>query len=188
MALESTENAECVKLTKTVEKFTKNYAKYLDEHDPLPHSKKLFRIPTKKQLKSNKIGPLLVPTDEQDIQDSSSPDSVYLCGNSLGLQPHRTASQILHYITTWATQGVYGHFKPLVDSPLPEWLDMDMRASDSMAPILGALPSEIAVMQTLTGNLHLLMSAFYRPDLRGRHKIIIESQAFPSDHVCYQFS
>ncbi|POS85607.1 hypothetical protein EPUL_004297, partial [Erysiphe pulchra] len=186
MALENTENTETVipSITRTVEDFSKDHAKYLDEQDPLPDSKKLFRVPTKKQLKSNTIGPLFaVSVDEQvDVQDSSSPDSVYLCGNSLGLQPRRTAFQILQYITTWATQGVHGHFKPIVDSPLPEWLDMDVRASNSMAPILGALPSEVAVMQTLTGNLHLLMSTFYRPDLHGRHKIIIENQAFPSDH------
>lgn len=52
-----------------------------------------------------------------------------------------------------------------------------------MAPIVGADESEVAVMQTLTANLHLLMSAFYRPDPKGRHKIILESKAFPSDHV-----
>jgi kynureninase len=87
------------------------------------------------------------------------------------------------YFQTWATQGVYGHFKPLAASPLPTWLDADTRASESMAPIVGALPSEVAVMETLTANLHLLMSAFYQPEIKGRHKIIIESQAFPSDHV-----
>ncbi|RKF61848.1 Kynureninase 2 [Erysiphe neolycopersici] len=187
MALENTENntgCEIIPSRTTLKNFTKDYATYLDELDLLPHSKNLFRIPTKKHLKSNTtIGPLLVSTDEQeDIRDSSSPDSIYLCGNSLGLQPRRTASLILHYLTTWATQGVHGHFKPLEDSPLPEWLDVDIRASNSMAPILGALPSEVVVMQTLTANLHLLMSAFYRPDFHGRHKIIIESQAFPSDH------
>jgi kynureninase len=52
-----------------------------------------------------------------------------------------------------------------------------------MAPIVGAQPSEVAVMETLTANLHLLMSAFYRPISTGRHKIILESKAFPSDHV-----
>ena len=52
-----------------------------------------------------------------------------------------------------------------------------------MAPMVGAQESEVAVMQTLTGNLHLLMSAFYHPDIKGRHKIILESKAFPSDHV-----
>jgi kynureninase len=54
-----------------------------------------------------------------------------------------------------------------------------------MASIVGAQPSEVAVMETLTANLHFLMSAFYRPVSTGRHKIILESKAFPSDHVSY---
>lgn len=78
---------------------------------------------------------------------------------------------------------MFGHFKPLSDSPLPIWLDVDDEASVKMAPIVGAEPSEIAIMQTLTANLHFLMCAFYRPDSKGRHKIILESKAFPSDHV-----
>ena len=41
-------------------------------------------------------------------------------------------------------------------------------------------------METLTANLHLLMAAFYKPDINGRHKIIIEGKAFPSDHVSPQ--
>jgi len=86
-------------------------------------------------------------------------------------------------LSTWQTQGVQGHFKPLEDSPLPTWLDADERAAKLMAPIVGADESEVAVMQTLTANLHFLMSAFYRPVAKGRHKIILESKAFPSDHV-----
>jgi kynureninase len=91
------------------------------------------------------------------------------------------------YFNTWATQGVFGHFKPLDESPLPTWLDADIRASEAIAPIVGAQASEVAVMETLTANLHLLMSAFYKPDINGRHKIIIETQAFPSDHVSCSF-
>jgi kynureninase len=78
---------------------------------------------------------------------------------------------------------VFGHFKPLAQSPLPTWLDADVKASESIAPIVGAQPSEVAVMQTLTANLHFLMSAFYKPDITKRHKIILEAKAFPSDHV-----
>jgi kynureninase len=52
-----------------------------------------------------------------------------------------------------------------------------------IAPIVGGKASEVAVMQTLTANLHFLMAAFYKPDINGRHKIILESKAFPSDHV-----
>ncbi|KAJ8127940.1 hypothetical protein O1611_g5694 [Lasiodiplodia mahajangana] len=83
---------------------------------------------------------------------------------------------------TLAAGGCPGHFKPLEDSPLPAWLHADDRAAKMMAPIVGAEETEVAVMQTLTVNLHLLMSAFYRPDPNGRHKIILESKAFPSDH------
>jgi kynureninase len=109
--------------------------------------------------------------------------SIYLCGNSLGLQPKRTVTGLQQYLSTWATQGVQGHFKPLDNSPLPTWLDADDRAAELISPVVGADKSEVAVMQTLTANLHFLMSAFYHPDINGRHKIILESKAFPSDHV-----
>ena len=104
-------------------------------------------------------------------------------GNSLGLQPKRTATRIKQHLDTWALQGVQGHFKHLQNSPLPTWLDADARAAKMMAPLVGAEPSQIAIMQTLTANLHFLLCAFYKPDRSGRHKIILESKAFPSDHV-----
>lgn len=59
---------------------------------------------------------------------------------------------------------------------------MDIRAADLMASVVGALPSEVAVMDTLTTNLHLLMASFYRPTAE-KYKIILEGKAFPSDHV-----
>ena len=99
------------------------------------------------------------------------------------MQPRLVSTRIQQYLTTWSTQGVFGHFKPLAGSPLPTWLDADSKAAESIAPIVGARTSEVAVMETLTANLHLLMGAFYNPDINGRHKIILESKAFPSDHV-----
>lgn len=55
-----------------------------------------------------------------------------------------------------------------------------------MANVVGARPTEVAVMGTLTNNIHNLLASFYRPDRsgKGRRKIIIEGKAFPSDHVC----
>ena len=51
-----------------------------------------------------------------------------------------------------------------------------------MAPLVGTKPENVAVMETLTANLHLLMASFYQPT-REKFKIIIEGKAFPSDHV-----
>jgi kynureninase len=51
-----------------------------------------------------------------------------------------------------------------------------------MADIVGARVEEVAIMGSLTANLHLLLAAFYTPT-KERHKIIIEKRAFPSDHV-----
>ncbi|KAI8635002.1 kynureninase 1 [Xylariaceae sp. FL1651] len=154
-------------------------AEVLDREDSLRHLRDEYHIPTKADVRRK----TLRRGDSSNIGhvDETTP-CTYLCGNSLGVQPKRTATRIEQYLATWQTQGVLGHFKPLEDSPLPTWLNADDRAAKLMAPVVGAVESEVAVMQTLTANLHLLMSAFYHPDPNGRHKIILESKAFPSDH------
>lgn len=173
----------------------REYAVSLDAQDPLHHIRDEFHIPSKGQLKAKGVSEIgkRSCTSCQHHQhhftktqtESCDLDllSIYLCGNSLGLQPKITSKRIQQYLATWQSQGVYGHFKPLEDSPLPTWLHADAKAAEAIAPIVGALPSEVAVMETLTANLHFLMSAFYKPDINGRHKIILESKAFPSDHV-----
>jgi kynureninase len=60
-------------------------------------------------------------------------------------------------------------------------LDIDETVEDSMAALVGAMPSEVVVMNSLTTNLHIMMSAFYRPT-PTRFKIMIEKKAFPSDY------
>ncbi|KAK3368154.1 kynureninase 1 [Podospora didyma] len=156
-------------------------AQELDKNDAIAFTRSEFNIPTTAQIASTRL-----PSESSEACPSSDKECVYLCGNSLGLQPKRTPARIGQYLATWATQGVQGHFKPLEDSPLPTWLDADAKAAQLMAPIVGAAESEVAVMQTLTANLHLLMSAFYHPDINGRHKIILESRAFPSDHFAVE--
>ncbi|KAK3333620.1 pyridoxal phosphate-dependent transferase [Cercophora scortea] len=156
-------------------------AKALDREDPLAFTRAEFNVPTTAQIASTRLA-----EDSATPENDDDNKSVYLCGNSLGLQPKRTGTRINQYLRTWATQGVQGHFKPLADSPLPTWLDADAKAAELIAPIVGASESEVAVMQTLTTNLHLLMSAFYHPDINGRHKIILESRAFPSDHFAVE--
>ena len=80
----------------------------------------------------------------------------------------------------WRSKGVYGHFKA-TNSLIPPWVNIDEAVQKPMARVVGALPSEVAVMQTLSANLHLLLSCFYKPT-STRYKIILEAKSFPSDH------
>jgi kynureninase len=113
-------------------------------------------------------------------RSDDSEESIYFCGNSLGLQPRRTKEYINRYLETWASKGVFGHFTDY-EGGLPPWLHIDDAVKNQTAKIVGALPSEVVIMETLTANLHLLMASFYRPT-KDRWKIIIEGKAFPSDH------
>lgn len=107
---------------------------------------------------------------------------IYLSGNSLGLQPRRTAERISSHLSAWANKGVTGHFRAHDDSKLPPFVSIDDVAAEKMAVLVGAAQDEVAVMETLTANLHILMASFYRPT-KERYKIILEGGAFPSDHV-----
>lgn len=159
------------------------FARSLDEQDPLSRLRAEFVIPTKGDLHNTRYGPLETPKDGAGPVERNDDDeeSIYLCGNSLGLQPRRTREYVNRYLDTWASKGVFGHFKTL-QGGLPPWLDLDEAVKEQTAKLVGALPSEVVLMETLTANLHLLMSSFYKPT-PDRYKIIIEGKAFPSDHV-----
>lgn len=107
-------------------------------------------------------------------QESGEP-YVYLCGNSLGLQPKGAERYLSEELHAWRDLAVEGHFK----GPRP-WYDYHEFFTDSVARLVGAKPVEVVVMNGLTVNLHLLMASFYRPT-KERYRILIEESAFPSD-------
>jgi kynureninase len=157
--------------------FSPEYAKQQDDADPLSHFRSQFLIPTLADLKR--------PTLSKEPSEPDSEPSTYLCGNSLGVQPTRTSDLINTFLTQWRTKGVKGHFVEHSDSKLAPFLHIDDYAAKLAAPIVGALESEVAIMGTLTANLHVLMASFYRPIRKGegKWKIMLEGKAFPSDHV-----
>ncbi|MFG2044059.1 kynureninase [Dactylosporangium sp. NPDC048998] len=103
------------------------------------------------------------------------PETAYLAGNSLGLQPRAVRGELLEDLDAWARLGVEGHLE--AERP---WLPYHELLREPAARLVGALPAETVVMNSLTVNLHLLMVSFYRP-AGGRTLIVVEDTAFPSD-------
>ncbi|MBX2844064.1 MAG: kynureninase [Flammeovirgaceae bacterium] len=134
--------------------FQKNlqFAKDLDFHDPLKDFKSEFYFPVKNKK-----------------------PVIYFCGNSLGLQPKKAKDFIEKELAKWKKLAVDGHF----EQPEP-WVSYHRKFLEVSCKLLGATPLEIAIMNSLTVNLHLMLVSFYQPT-NTRFKIIMEGGAFPSD-------
>lgn len=127
-------------------------AKALDADDPLPARRDEFCVP---------------PFD--------GGEAAYFAGNSLGLQPRGLRGRLGEFLDDWARLGVEGWFEGDRD-----WYSYAELLRGPASRLVGALPEEVTVMNSLTVNLHLLMVSFYRPTPE-RHAILIEDNAFPSD-------
>ncbi|MDI9312105.1 MAG: kynureninase [Limnohabitans sp.] len=138
-------------------KNTLEFAQQLDAQDELKNYRKEFIFP-----------------------QHNGKNVIYFTGNSLGLQPKRTKKYVDDVMNDWANLAVEGHF--YAEKP---WWDYQERFAEPLSKIVGAKPSEVGVMNTLTVNLHLLMVSFYRPNGK-RYKIICEEKAFPSDQYMFQ--
>ena len=134
------------------------YAKQQDKEESLSYLRDQFHIP----------------------KDKNGNYWLYFTGNSLGLQPKATQKYIQQELDDWANYGVEGHFE--AKNP---WLSYHEFLAESMSEIVGAKPQEVVIMNTLTTNLHLLMVSFYNPT-KTKYKIVIESDAFPSDRYAVQ--
>jgi len=133
-------------------------ARALDRADPLSRFRERFAIPRR--------------PDGREVR--------YFCGNSLGLMPRSAPAEVEQELRDWAELAVGGHFA--AKNP---WFSYHERFREAGARLVGALPSEVVYMNTLTVNLHLLMVSFYRPQ-GARRKILGEAPAFPSDTYALQ--
>ncbi|MBI5473399.1 MAG: kynureninase [Ignavibacteriae bacterium] len=107
-------------------------------------------------------------------------ETIYFCGNSLGLQPKSARGFVEQEMKDWERFGVDGHFH--AKNP---WMPYHELLTEQTARLVGAKLNEVVVMNTLTVNLHLMLVSFYRPTTR-RHKIVIEWPAFPSDRYAVE--
>ncbi|MEO0006117.1 MAG: hypothetical protein RJA20_313 [Bacteroidota bacterium] len=134
-----------------------DFAHKLDQEDPLRSFREKFVFP----------------------QHNGEP-VLYFCGNSLGLQPHSVREAINAELDHWGEHAVEGHFRG--EKP---WMHYHKFLTEATARLVGALPHEVVVMNTLSVNLHLMMVSFYRPTGK-RYKIIMEAGAFPSDQYAVE--
>ncbi|MGQ0628310.1 MAG: kynureninase [Phycisphaerales bacterium] len=144
---------------------TEASARREDDRDPLRAARALFHIP---------------PASCVTGRSEDAHESIYLAGNSLGCQPRGVRAAIEQELLDWERLGVEGH----IHGRHP-WLPYHEELRASAARLVGALPAEVVVMNSLTVNLHLLMASFYRPT-RERFKIVIEDSCFPSDSYAVQ--
>ena len=135
-----------------------DYAGGMDTLDPLKGSREKFFIP----------------------KAASGSEAIYFTGNSLGLQPKTARAYVDQELEDWQTLAVEGH----LNAKHP-WLPYHEFLTEQMARVVGAMPIETVVMNSLTVNLHLMMVSFYRPNA-ARRKIMIEKGAFPSDRYAVE--
>ena len=100
---------------------------------------------------------------------------LYLCGHSLGLQPRGAADQLSRGADAWEKLAVDGHFEG--EHP---WFELGEDLRPALGRLVGADAENVAIHGTLTTNLHLLLTSFYRPQ-KQRTKLLMEYGAFPSD-------
>jgi kynureninase len=134
------------------------FARELDAGDPLARFRERFEIPA----------------------GADGRPHIYLCGHSLGLMPKAARTLVAQEMDDWARLGVAGHF----EAKHP-WYSYHELFRESGARLVGALPGEVVMMNSLTLNLHLMLATFYRP-AAGRRAILMEAGAFPSDRYAVE--
>ena len=109
-----------------------------------------------------------IPTARDSYEDSTVTDDrkcIYL-SRAVGTQPKATEENILQVLKDWKTFGV----SALARGFLPT-IHCESKVKPLLAPLVGAKENEIAVMNHLSVNLHLLMNSFYSP--KGRYHPVL---------------
>lgn len=145
-----------------------SHARELDEADPLARFRARFHLP----------------------KDRHGNDAIYFGTSCLGLLPRSTAGYIARVLSAWSDKGIEAWWEPAGDTPpgptAPAcWIEYHDSLVAKMARLVGALPHEVTLMNSLTTNLHSMLFSFYRP-AGDRHAVLTEEALFPT--VTYALS
>lgn len=151
------DNSYDFKINKMIFFNSLEFAKQLDQMDPLSEYRELFTFP-------NTLGP----------------KAIYFLGNSLGLMPKAARRAVEKELDNWGNYAIDGY----VNAPTP-WVNYQTEMRKLMANMVGAKAHEVVAMNSLTVNLHLMLASFYKP--KGiRSKILCEKKPFSSDQYALQ--
>lgn len=104
--------------------------------------------------------------------------AIYLDGNSLGLLSRDAEAAVLRALGKWKTRAIGGWLDA-------GWFTLAERLAARLAPLLGAEPTEVAIANSTTVNLHQLLATLF--DAGGRkHRVLAFAGEFPSDLYAIQ--
>jgi kynureninase len=141
---------------------TRAFARQLDQTDPLRTCREQFHIP----------------------QRNGEP-LIYCCGNSLGLQPKAARAALDRELAVWQDLAVEGWFEQDAALQHQPWLTIHEQSKPALAHIVGGTEAEVCAMNSLTVNMHLLLTSFYQPAAQ-RTRILTISGDFPSDQYALE--
>ena len=113
-------------------------------------------------------------------KDTQGRELIYFAGHSLGLQPKTVQHIVNRELHQWANSGVEGHFD--VENA---WYTYHERMREPLSKLVGGKSHEVGALNSLTVNLNLLLTTFYRPTNK-RYKILVEEHLFSSDYYALE--
>lgn len=122
-------------------------------------------------LQMDRSDPLLKLRQEFFIPENT----IYMDGNSLGLQCRAAARRVEQVMIDWRNRGIGGW----IDGT-PPWFTLSETLGEMVAPLVGALPHEVVATGTTTQNIHSLVASFFEPS-PGRDRILADELNFPTD-------
>jgi len=94
----------------------------------------------------------------------------YLVSNSLGAMPRAVPDRLAEYVDAWSERGV----RAWADG----WWEMPVTVGNEVAPLIGALPGEVAMVPTVTLAQVAVLSALDYP--ADRNEVVMTALDFPS--------
>lgn len=119
--------------------------------------------------------------DEKDVLGTyksrfdTNENHIYMDGNSLGLSSIDAKEALDEAFEVWKNEGIQ-----IWGTENGKYFKYSRTIAKQITALINADVEEIAVMGSITTNIHQALATFYRPDA-SRYKIIVDELNFPTD-------